>query len=259
MTSDVKKILVTLEKNGFLAYVVGGYVRDLLLNIKSCDYDICTNARDSDLKCLFNVIECKYGSFKIEYNKKIYEITTFRKDVNYIDNRRPEKIIYVDTLYEDLQRRDFTINTICIDKDDNIIDLLNGRVDLNNKIIRVVGNTELKIKEDALRILRAIRFATVLNFKLDDELIKYIKEYGYLIKNLSYYRRRQELDKIFTSKNIKYGINLLKEFELDKYLDINLNFKIVDLMGIWAQINNMNYPFTRTEIKLINNYKNTYF
>lgn len=257
MNNDVKYILTSLNDNGYEAYIVGGYVRDYLLNIKSDDYDICTSAKEDDLKKLFNIVECNYGSCKINYNDKIYEVTTFRKDINYLNNRKPEKIEYVDNLSEDLQRRDFTINTICMDKEGNIIDLLDGKKDIDNKIIKVVGDTDLKIKEDALRILRAVRFATTLNFRLDDDLYKAIKKYGYLVKNLSFYRKRQELDKIFLSDNIDYGIQLLKELGLDEYLEIKLDFKKTDLLGIWAQINNMNYPFTKNEMNIINEYRKT--
>lgn len=258
MFNDVKEILSILNNNGYEAFIIGGFVRDYLLNIKSNDYDICTNARPNDLKNMFKVISNCYGSLKIEYKDNIYEITTYRKDLDYLNNRKPEKIEFVDTLYEDLQRRDFTINTICMDKNKNIIDLLDGRKDLNNKIVKVVGDPNEKICEDSLRILRAIRITTILNFKLDSELYYAIKKFGYLLKNLSYYRKRQELDKIFLSSNIDYGISLLKELDLDKYLEINLNFKKTDLLGIWAQIDNMNYPFTKQEIKIINDYKNTY-
>ena len=258
MNDEVKEILDTLNNNGYEAYIVGGYVRDYLLNINSNDYDICTNARPNDLIKIFNVIDNNYGSVKINYNNNIYEITTYRKDINYINNRKPERIEFVNTLEEDLQRRDFTINTICMDKDNNIIDLLNGQNEIKNKIVKSVGDTDTKISEDSLRILRAVRLATTLNFKLDNELYNTIKKYNYLVKNLSYYRKRQELDKIFLSNNIDYGIKLLKELELDKYLEINLNIKKTDLLGIWAQINNMNYPFTKKELKIINNYKKTY-
>ncbi|MBQ9319152.1 MAG: hypothetical protein IJR82_05945 [Bacilli bacterium] len=256
MNSLVKEVLEILISSGFKAYIVGGYVRDYLLGIKSNDYDICTNAKENDLKKLFNVIDSNYGSCKVEYRNHLFEITTFRKDLNYLNHRKPEQIIFVDNLGEDLVRRDFTINTICMDKDNNIIDLLNARDDLQAKIIKVVGNTEEKMKEDALRILRAIRFATILNFSLDSQLYESIKKYGYLVKNLSYYRRRQELDKIFTSNNIEYGIKLIKELNLAKYLEIRTDFKITSLMGIWAQINNFNYPFTKEEKQMRNDYLN---
>ena len=245
MNNEVKNLLNILNNSGFKAYIVGGYVRDYLLGIDSDDYDICTSAKEEDLKALFNVIDSNCGSCKVEYHQHIFEITTFRKDLNYFNHRKPEQVIFVDNLAQDLERRDFTINTICMDKDGRIIDLLNGRNDLQKKI-----------SEDALRILRAIRFATILNFSLDSELCDSIKKYGYLVKSLSYYRRRQELDKIFTSINIEYGIKLIKELDLAKYLEIRTDFKITSLMGIWAQINNFNYPFTKEEKKVMNDYLN---
>lgn len=256
MNIVVKEVLTLLNNKEFEAYIIGGYVRDYLLGIKSDDYDICTNALEENLRELFNVYESNYGSCKIKYQDYKFEITTFRKELNYLNHRKPEQIVYVDSLAEDLKRRDFTINTICMDKDGKIIDLLKAREDLQDKVIKTVGNSEEKIQEDALRILRAIRFATVLNFKLDLELYDSIKKYGYLVKKLSYYRRRQELDKIFTSNNIAYGIKLINELNLAKYLEIRTNFKITSLMGIWAQINNTNYPFTREEKKMMNDYVN---
>ncbi len=256
MNNDLKKILKILNNNKFEAYVVGGYVRDYLLGIPSNDYDICTNAKEEDIKKIFNVKESNFGSCKIEYKKQLYEITTYRKDVNYLNHRKPEKIEYVDNLKEDLLRRDFTINTICMDKDGNIIDLLNGEKDLQDRIIRTVGNADAKIEEDALRILRAIRLATILDFSLDQELYDSIKKYGYLVQELSYYRRRKELDIIFTSKNYRHGLKMIKELGLAQYLEIRTDFERTSLVGIWAQINNDKYPFTKAEKKLMNEYLN---
>ena len=254
MNNDLKKILKILNNKHFEAYVVGGYVRDFLLGISSNDYDICTNAKAEDIRTLFDVRECNCGSCKIEYRNQLYEITTYRKDINYLNHRKPEKIEYVDNLKEDLLRRDFTINTLCMDKDGNIIDLLNGQKDLQDKIIRTVGNADTKIEEDALRILRAIRLATVLDFSLSKDLYDSIKKYGYLVQELSYYRRRKELDIIFTSKNYRYGLKLIKELGLAQYLEIRTDFVKTSLVGIWAQINNDKYPFTKAEKKLMHEY-----
>ena len=120
------------------------------------------------------VIEEKYGSTKLNYKNYYFDITTFRRDIVYKDNRRPSKIEYVDDISEDLERRDFTINTMCMDKDGNIIDLFNAKKDINDKVIRTVSDADKKIKEDSLRILRAIRFATILNFRIDKDLEKAI-------------------------------------------------------------------------------------
>ena len=145
-----------------------------------------------------------------------------------------------------------------MDKDGKVIDYLNVMSDLNNKLIKTVGNPKERLNEDALRILRAIRFSTILDFKIEPKTKYYLKEYGYLLKDLSYQRKKQELDKIFTSKNKEKGIKLLLELELDSKLDIQNLKNIVpcsDLIGIWTQLNVDNvYPFTKlekTQIKTI--------
>ncbi len=257
--SSIKVLNMIIDK-GYKAYIVGGYPRDLYLNRKSADIDICTNASPKELKAIFKDIilpSNAYGSVTVVYNNIRFEITTFRKEIKYENNRLPVKIKYIDNLLEDLKRRDFTINTLCMDHEGNIIDLLNGRLDLDNKVIRVVGSARYKLKEDCLRILRAIRFATILDFDLDESLSKAIKKYGYLLKKLSYFRKKDELDKIFSSPNVLRGIKLIKELELDNYLELsNLDELVVttSLIGIWAQLDVLNiYSFTNNERELISN------
>ncbi len=250
------EILKVIEDNGFKAYVVGGYPRDLYLNRKSNDMDICTNAKPKDLVNIFKdavIANNSYGSVTVLYKNKKYEITTFRKETSYFNYRFP-KIEYIDNLLDDLKRRDFTINTLCIDSEGNLIDLLNVKNDLDSKVLKMVGDAKIKLKEDALRILRAVRFATVLNFQIDEELSNYIEKYAYLTKKLSYERKKSELDKILSSNNIIYGLELLKRYELDKYLEIDLsNLVITDLLGIWSQIDKGKYKFNSTEKDIINN------
>lgn len=248
------KMLNKLTENGFEAYIVGGYPRDLILNRESFDIDICTNAKPKELKEIFKdsmLSKVEYGSVTVIYHKVRFEITTFRKDLKYENHRIPTKIKYIGSLADDLKRRDFTINTLCIDSNGNIIDLLNARKEIESKTIKMVGNPKYRLKEDSLRILRAIRFSTILDFKLDDELKKYIKKYGYLLKDLSYFRKKEELEKIFLSDNVLKGIELIKELELDKHLELsNLdNLKITSsIIGIWAQVNVENiYTFNNTE------------
>ncbi|MGE5456454.1 MAG: hypothetical protein ACM3O4_05080 [Ignavibacteriales bacterium] len=252
------KILNRIIDKGYRAYIVGGYPRDLYLNRKSVDIDICTNASPKELKEIFNDIilpNDAYGSVSLVYNNIRFEITTFRKEIKYENNRLPVKIKYINNLLDDLKRRDFTINTLCMDNSGNVIDLLNGRADIDNKIIRIVGNSRYKLKEDCLRILRAIRFATILDFELDDNLIKAIKRNGYLLKKLSYFRKKEELDKIFSSSNVRKGINLIKELGLDKPLQLsNLDNIVIttSIIGIWAQLNVLDiYSFTNNERELI--------
>lgn len=258
MYNSSLKLLQQIESAGFKAYIVGGYARDLYLNRKSADVDICTNATPKDLKEIFKdsmLPKEQYGSVTVIKNKIHFEITTFRKDIKYKNNRLPVKIKYIDDLLEDLKRRDFVINTLCINSEGNVIDLLNAKQDLDCEVIRTVGNAKNKIKEDSLRILRAIRFATILNFRLDDELKKSIKKYASLLKKLSYHRKKEEIDKIFSSINVKYGIELMLELGVDKYLELsNLKDVIItsNSIGIWAQLNVLDkYEFTNNERELI--------
>ena len=158
---------------------------------------------------------------------------------------------------DDLLRRDFTINTLCIDNNGEYIDLLNAKHDINNKIIKCVGDANKKIKEDILRSLRAIRFATILDFKLDEKLKKAIKKNKNLLRKLSYYRKKEELEKIFSSSNCKYGLELIKELELENILNIKTDIVITtSSLGMWAQLDVLDiYPFTKNEKETIKNIK----
>ena len=147
-------ILRVLEEQGFKAYVVGGYVRDYLMKKNSSDIDICTNARPKDLIKIFNakVPKEKYGSLVVYYKNTRYEITSFRKELRY-ENRRPVEVEYTDLLEEDLVRRDFTINALCMDKDCNITDLYGGKRDIDLRILRCIGDANTKFREDPLKML----------------------------------------------------------------------------------------------------------
>lgn len=265
MHNTALDILKKINNNGYEAYIVGGYPRDLCLNRKSIDIDICTNATPKDLNKLFpkaTIPLKEYGSVEVLFNRVKFEITTYRKEFKYDNNRSPIKVEYINSLLDDLKRRDFTINTLCIDKDGNYIDLLNGKADIDAKVIRVVGSPRIKIKEDVFRILRAIRFATILDFDIDPCLQKYIIKYGFLLKKLSSFRKKEELDKIFSNANALKGINLIKKFKLERYLNLSLNNVVITSspIGIWAQvITNNEYNFTNNEkdmIKKINELKN---
>lgn len=192
------QFLKEVEKKGYKAYIIGGYPRDKYLNKKSDDIDICTNMTPKELKNNFNVIESfdKFGSVRIRYKDYILEVTTFRKDGIYKDHRRPETVEFVYNLEEDLKRRDFVINTLCIDSSGNYVDIMGAKKDLDNKIIRVVGEIDKKLKEDPLRIIRAIRFSVTLDFKLDKILENYIKDNKDLIKKISDYHICKEYEKI---------------------------------------------------------------
>ena len=251
------EVLKKIEEHNYKSYIVGGFVRDFLLNIPSIDVDICTNATPKELLEIFNnaIPNEEYGSIRLEYKKVTFEITTFRKENKYVAHRKPTEIEYIDDLKKDLERRDITINTLCMNSDKEILDILNVIPDLKNKVIKVVGNPNQKLEEDVLRILRCIRFATKLNFKIDWKTSQALKKNKQLLKTLSYTRRKEELNKIFSSKNAKYGIQLIKKYGLDKYLELNNTKKVKvidDVLGIWAQLDVLDkYKFNKREREVI--------
>ncbi len=259
------RLLEKISSYGYVAYMVGGYPRDLYLKRTFTDIDICTDATPMELHKIFSEVvttNSEYGSVTIVFEKTKFEITTFRKEIKYKDHRRPEKIEYVDTLEEDIKRRDFTINTLCIDKNGQQVDLIGAKQDLDNKIIRTVGNPKISLKDDALRILRAIRFATTLNFTLETKLKTYIRKYGYLLKKLSKDRKKEELDLIFSSPNKAYGVQLLIDLKLADHLDIPAlkKAKITPSMIVtWSQLDALDkYNFNAIEkdgIRKINEVK----
>ena len=255
------KLLKELTSHSYKAYIIGGFVRDYILGVESNDIDITTNATPKEIidifkeKCIPNE---EYGSVVVIMNNIRFEITTFREEIDYFDNRHPSSIKYVDDLYIDLVRRDFTINSICMDENGVIIDYLGGQKDLESRIIRSIGNANNKFREDALRILRAIRFATLLGFELDDDVIRAIRKNKHLVKNISFYRKKIELDKLFSSPNRDKGIELILHFHLEKELGIS-NIKSVyhssvnSSIGVWSMLNvEDKYPFNKNEIELIN-------
>lgn len=252
------ELLKKIEEQGFEAYIVGGFVRDYLLGILSSDVDINTSATPKEIKDIFKdacLPNEDYGSVTVIYEQIRFEITTYRKELSYIGNRRPSSIEYIKDLKEDLKRRDFTINTLCMDSKGQVIDLLNGKKDLDNRLIVCVNNPFTSFSDDALRILRAVRFATVLNFQLATDIKTNIIATKGLLQNLSYDRKKEELKKIFTSENKQYGISLLKELHLDYELELFDLDKVndtTDLLAIWLLIDKKEvYPYTKNEKQLI--------
>ena len=242
MLKDALKLLNQIEENGYKAYIVGGFVRDYVLGINSKDVDIATSATPKEIMEMFpNSVLPKeeYGSVTLYLKNERYEITTFRKEIKYINNRKPIEIEYIGSLLEDLKRRDFRMNTLCIDKHGKVLDFYDGKKDIENKTINTVGNSYNKFAQDSLRILRAIRFATSLNFKLSDEVKQAIIDNKHLLKTLSYSRKKQELDKIFLDNNARYGVDLILELGLDQDLEIYNLDKIIlcnDIISIWASL-----------------------
>ena len=218
MDKSIIKILSLIEDNGFEAYVVGGYVRDFLLSKDTKDIDICTNARVVDLVEIFkeyNPSSNNYGAVKLTYDDFKFDITTYREDVKYDGDRRNLEVRYID-----------------------------------NKIIKCVGDVNKKLMEDPLRILRAIRFATVLDFKIDKELYDAINDKKELVDELSTQRMKEELTKILVSKKAIKGLDYLKRLKLTTYMGIDYDKvkKVSDICGMYSQIKfTKEYPFTNEE------------
>ncbi|MFQ9882109.1 MAG: CCA tRNA nucleotidyltransferase [Clostridium sp.] len=219
LPKSVKFIIDKFKENGFESYAVGGCVRDSLINRKVNDWDITTNAKPEDTINIFEKTVptgIKHGTVTVILDKENFEVTTYRIDGKYKDGRHPEKVQFVSELKEDLSRRDFTINAMAYNEEKGLIDYFKGKEDLNKKIIKAVGNPDKRFEEDALRMLRAIRFAAQLNFFIEPSTKEGIKNLSGNIKNVSIERIRVEFDKIIVSNpmyiNELIDLGLLKHF-----------------------------------------------
>jgi tRNA nucleotidyltransferase/poly(A) polymerase len=225
-----EKILETvgiLTQKEYEAFIVGGCVRDLLLGKKPKDWDIATNAKPEDLEKIFpkTFYNNSYGTVTIVWEEekdetlKNIEITPFRKESSYSDKRHPDTVVFAGTIEDDLSRRDFTVNAIAYEvQKGQIIDPFKGQKDLKDKIIRSVGDPEKRFSEDALRLMRAVRFATVLDFSIEKETLDNIKKMAQTIEKIAIERIRDEFSKIILSDNPKRGFELLNECGLLKYV-----------------------------------------
>lgn len=208
------EILNILENAGFEAYLVGGCVRDTIMNRTFHDTDITTNALPEQIIEVFKNYKTiptgiKHGTVTVILNSIPYEITTYRIDGKYSDSRRPDSVEFTTSLREDLARRDFTINAIAMNSKGEISDYFNGTDDIRNKIIRCVGCPEKRFEEDALRIMRAVRFSSQLGFEIEQKTAKAIHSMKDRLKNISKERIREELDKLICGKNC---LNVLLEY-----------------------------------------------
>ena len=206
----VEYIIDVLMKHGYEAYAVGGCVRDSILGRVPEDWDITTSAKPEQVKELFyRTIDTgiQHGTVTIMLDKEGFEVTTYRIDGEYEDSRHPKNIEFTSNLEEDLKRRDFTINAMAYNHKDGLVDIFGGIEDLNKQVIRCVGNAKDRFSEDALRILRAVRFAGQLGFEIEKETREAIIEMASTLKNISAERIRVELDKLLVAKHAQ----LLKE------------------------------------------------
>ncbi|MGC5324596.1 CCA tRNA nucleotidyltransferase [Brevibacillus sp. SYSU BS000544] len=210
-------ILERLEANGFEAYFVGGCVRDWLLNRPVHDIDICTNAHPSDVGSIFPEhipTGLKHGTVSVKQGGFIYEVTTFRTESGYSDHRRPDEVNFVSDLREDLARRDFTMNAMAMDRFDKLIDPFYGQIDLENKTIRAVGDPLVRFQEDALRLLRAARFASQLGFSIEPHTREAMSQKAANLQHVAVERIREELNKLVDSEQPANGCQLIVETDL---------------------------------------------
>ncbi|MFI3251666.1 MAG: hypothetical protein R3Y60_00860 [bacterium] len=212
MLNSALDILKSINKEGYTAYIVGGFVRDYLINIKSTDIDIATNMPIDKISQLFNIeIESRHGSFLLNYNNFNFEITLFRKELSYVNHRHPE-VEFVSTYKEDYIRRDFTINALAFDYNMDLIDYCNGSNDLSNKTIKTIREPNLTMCEDPVRILRAIYFKNKLNFTFDSKTLHAITNNIKCLSTISFNRLYTELKKVACDFN-KY---------IDDYINLNI-------------------------------------
>ena len=225
---NVVRIAKILSKNGHRAYAVGGCMRDVIMGRKPNDWDMTTDCSPEDMMKIFESAGVrtiptglKHGTVSVLLGGEIYECTTFRIDGSYTDSRHPDAVTFTTDITEDLRRRDFTVNAMAGDPlsdSGEIVDAFGGREDIERKIIRAVGNPETRFTEDALRILRAIRFATVRDFKIEEETKQAAIRLGERLSSVSAERKSVELEKMLLSPHADRGISLLLETDTAKYI-----------------------------------------
>ncbi|WP_201308055.1 CCA tRNA nucleotidyltransferase [Companilactobacillus farciminis] len=223
LPADFQAVLPVLEKieqAGFEAYFVGGSVRDHILGLAIHDVDIATSAYPEEIKEIFKrTVDTgiQHGTVTVLMGDDSYEITTFRTESGYQDYRRPDKVTFVRSLADDLKRRDFTINALAVDKNGQVIDKFDGLKDLDKKIIRAVGHAEERFHEDALRMMRAVRFQAQLNFKIEEKTAQAIADNAPLLAKIAIERIREEFVKMMLSQNWQTGLADFIKLGLSEY------------------------------------------
>jgi len=251
-----KEILRHIHSKGYEAYFVGGFVRDQLLKIHSNDIDITTNATPEEIEKIFDKTVAtgkKYGTVTVFVDNYSFEITTYRIDQDYQDHRKPERVKFSHDLAEDLMRRDFTINAMAMDIEGDIIDFHDGKKDLTKRIIRAIGDPETRFKEDALRILRAIRFVAKLNFTIEEKTRKAIEKNLKLLLEISIERIINEFEQIFAYDHHKEALKYLVKSDIAKvfnefnrglelYIQSSIKLNFLEFFALCLYINKLEIP-----------------
>lgn len=216
LPNNVDKILNMLNNAGYEAFAVGGCVRDAMLGIEPNDWDITTSAQPAEIKEVFS--SCRtidigeaHGTIGVLIDDVVYEITTYRIDGDYADKRHPDSVSFAKTIEEDLSRRDFTVNAMAYNNEKGIVDPFNGQADLKYKALRCVGDPDTRFNEDALRILRGLRFASVYNFGIESKTAASIIRNRLLLNDISEERIASEFNKLLCGDNVKYILSRYKD------------------------------------------------
>ena len=233
LPDDVKQIIETLEQHGYEGYAVGGCVRDSILGRIPNDWDITTSATPQQVKKLFpRTVDTgiQHGTVTVLMGKEGYEVTTYRVDGEYEDARHPKEVTFTANLEEDLRRRDFTINAMAYNDSEGLVDVFGGRADIEQKVIRCVGNAEERFGEDALRIMRAVRFSAQLGFTVDPDTAEAAKKLAGTLSKISAERIQTELVKLLVSPHPdylryawEYGITAVVLPEFDRTMETPQN------------------------------------
>jgi len=240
LPADFKEALPVLEKieqAGYEAYFVGGSVRDHILGLPIHDVDIATSAYPEEIKKIFNrTIDTgiQHGTVTVLMNDSSYEITTFRTESGYQDFRRPDKVTFVRSLEDDLKRRDFTINALAVDRNGQVIDKFDGLKDLDRKVIRAVGKAEERFHEDALRMMRAVRFQAQLDFKIEAATAQAIADNAHLLSKIAIERVREEFVKLMLSRSWQIGLAEFIKLDLSEYCPDfgDQRFELAELLDV---------------------------
>lgn len=214
-------IIEKLEEAGYEAYFVGGAVRDLLIGREIADVDIATSATPIEMKAIFSKtvdVGIEHGTILILLKGEAYEVTTYRAESTYSDFRRPDEVRFIRHLKEDLQRRDFTMNSIAMDKNGELIDPFAGRESIQNREIKTVGSSEERFNEDALRMMRALRFKSQLGFLLEEGTYDALKKKAHLLQHVAVERKLVEFNKLLQGDYRVDALTLLQDSNLHHYL-----------------------------------------
>lgn len=212
LPEKVKTIISQLNKSNFEAFAVGGCIRDCLLGFTPNDWDICTDALPCEIKKCFKNYKTfdngiKHGTVSVLIDDEVFEVTTYRIDGDYTDNRRPDSVVFTDNIITDLARRDFTVNAMAYNEEKGLIDPFCGREDLIRRTIKCVNDPDTRFNEDALRIMRALRFAAVYDFKIHEKTSLSIHKNAELLKNIASERTVSELNKLLCGKGVESILN----------------------------------------------------